>query len=117
MAASMSSTCIRPSTGPKISVPASWPLAGTSARLVGVRQDNEGVLGSALALGTFAIGSGPTLDVFGLGGRAYKADRPHVGGVQQGINGLFGAVDQVDDFFRQVSLLKKLEDLLRRHWR
>ena len=94
-------------------------LSGQASHVlqVGVRQDNERVLGPALALGTFAVGRSPTVDIFGHWCRAHKADRPHIGVVEKSINRLFRAVDQVDDTVRQASLLNDLEDLLRRHGR
>ena len=83
---------------------------------VGIRQDDDRVLGPALGLGALAVGGRAAVDVPGYRRRADKADRPDGGMVQDGIHRLLGAVDQVEHALGQPDLLDQLEDLLHRQW-
>src|SRR5258708_40261191 len=59
---------------------------------IGIRQDNDRVLGPTRALGTLAVGCRPAVDVLCYWGRADEGDSTHKWVVEQGIDDLLRAI-------------------------
>ena len=66
---------------------------------VGIGEHDNMIFGSALALGTFAVGGGAGVDVLRNRSRSDEADGANFGMVEKGVYRGFSAVDQADDAF------------------
>ena len=75
---------------------------------VGVGQDDDRVLGAALALHALAVGGRAAVDVARHRRRADERDRAHLRMIEQRVDGVLAAVHQVDDAGREAGLLDEL---------
>ena len=78
---------------------------------IGVGQDDDMVLRSTLALDAFAGLGAAGVDIPGDRRRADEADGPHLGMVEQRVDGRLGSVHEVDHAGRQAELIEQGENL------
>ncbi len=63
---------------------------------VGIRQNDDVILGAALALCTLSVRTGPGVDMFCDRSRSDETDRANFGMIEQRIDHGFSAIDQID---------------------
>src|ERR1700688_2967226 len=78
---------------------------------VGVGENDDMILGSALALRALAVGGGARVDVFCYGSRSDEADGADFGMVEKGVHGGFAAVDKTYDAFGEAGFFEEFVDV------
>ncbi len=83
---------------------------------VGIRHDDNVVFGATLALNTFSIGGGASVDGARGGCGSNETDGADVGVIDDGIGDVTSAVDEVADAGRESGLVDEFEDPLHGEW-
>src|SRR4029077_7456235 len=78
---------------------------------VGVGKNDDVILGSALALGAFAVGGGARVNVLRNGSRSDEVEGANLGVVEQRVDCVFPAVHETDNAFGQSSLFEEFVDV------